>query len=202
MVDRLLEGTCSHSACFQFFLSVSPTFVLQYLQPLTLLPFGSSPLVWWDDGKQGISRCQPLSTKPLQELHNSHVRVTIIFVDSSVAYHSQYCIHWKTSPLLPELAFHNQPLKCKTCIILCLDVTHSTMDSTIPPDGMDTILQLHCGCSISHKGLHQVQFIHRTSLKSPWVMKNKVWVTPKNQFIFDVMVPSLNAVSIVFHAAD
>ena len=78
--------------------------------------------------------------------------------------------------------------------------THSPMDSMIPPDGMDTILQLHRSCSISHKGLHQVQLLHRASFESPWVMKNKVRITPKNQFIFNVMAPPLNAVSTV-HAA-
>ena len=62
---------------------------------------------------------------------------------------------------------------------------------------MDTILQLHSSCSISHKGLHQVQLFHRARLESSWVMKNKAWITPKNQFIFNVMVPSLNAVSMV-----
>ena len=46
-------------------------------------------------------------------------------------------------------------------------VTHSTMDSMIPPDDMDTILQPHCGRSISHEGLHQVQLIHRPRLESP-----------------------------------
>ena len=65
----------------------------------------------------------------------------------------------------------------------------------IPPDGMNTILQPHCSCSIIHKGLHQVQLIHRASLKSLRVMKNKARVTPKNQFIFNVMMPSLNIVS-------
>ena len=84
--------------------------------------------------------------------------------------------------------------------MLCLDVTHSRMDSMTPPDGMDTILQPHCGCSTSHKSLHQIQLVHRASLKSLWVMKDKVWVTAKNQFIFNVMDPSLNTVSPV-HAA-
>ena len=74
------------------------------------------------------------------------------------------------------------------------------MDSMIPPDSMDTILQLHGSCSISHKHLHQIKLIRRASLESLRIMKNEVRVTPKDQFIFNVMEPSLNTVSTV-HAA-
>ena len=114
MVNMLWGGTCSHSGCFQFFLSFPLAFVLQYCPLLTLLPFEKSYLSWWDYGKHRISSCQPLSIELLQGLHNSCVRVTMVLVNNVVPYHSQYHIHWRTSPLQPELAFHNQPLKCKT----------------------------------------------------------------------------------------
>ena len=65
----------------------------------------------------------------------------------------------------------------------------------IPPDSMNTFFQLQHACSISNKDFHQVQLLHRASLKSSWVMKYKTWVAPKNQFIFNVMIPPLNRVS-------
>jgi len=36
----------------------------------------------------------------------------------------------------------------------------------ILPDGMDTLFQLQCMCSISDKVLHQVQLLDRASLES------------------------------------
>ena len=200
MVNMPLGSTCIYLDYFQCFLWASSASEMQHLQSLTLLPPVSS-LLFWVDWRQGISRYQPLSTKQCKELPNNHIRVTIISVNSAVVYHSQYYIHWRTSPLQPELAFHNQPLKCKTWIVLWLNVIYSMMDGIIPPDGMDAIFQLHCHCSISHKGLHQVQLVHRASLESAWVMKNKAQVTLKNQFIFDAMIPSLNKVNVV-DAAD
>ena len=71
MINMLWGGTCSHSACFQFFLLGLLTFAPQYCQLLTLLPFWKTSLSWWDDGKQGISSCQPLSIELLQGLHNN-----------------------------------------------------------------------------------------------------------------------------------
>ena len=61
---------------------------------------------------------------------------------------------------------------------------------------MDSLFQLHCARSISHKVLHQVQLLYRAGLKSTRVMENKAWVCPKNQLVFDVMVSSLSLVSI------
>ena len=72
---------------------------------------------------------------------------------------------------------------------------HPSAIVLIPPDGMDTFFQLQCACSISNKVFHQVQLLHRASLKSLWVMKYKTWVALKNQFIFNVVIPPLNWVS-------
>ena len=123
MINRPLGDSCTCLDYFQSFLSPSSISAMQYLQSSTLLPQVSS-LFLWVDWRQDTLKYQPLSTRQCKELPKNHIRVTMTFIDSTVTHHSQYCIHWRTFLLQLELAFHNQPLKCKTWIILCLEQLH------------------------------------------------------------------------------
>ena len=66
------------------------------------------------------------------------------------------------------------------------------------PNGMETLSQFHFSCLLNKKVLHLMQLLHWATLKSLWVMKDKLGIALKNQFIFNVVTSPLNTVVRIF----